>query len=68
MDESSFLFLGLIFGSIGMGYLIYGIKQRRGSALVCGVLISILPYVSSNILLFIPLGLLFMALPIFLKL
>ncbi len=50
-----------------MGYLIYGIKQRRGSALVCGVLISILPYVLANILFLIPLGLLLMALPVFLK-
>jgi len=50
-----------------MGYLIYGIKQRRGSALVCGALISTLPYVSTNILLLIPLGVLLMAIPIFLR-
>jgi len=67
MNGSSSLFLGLIFGSIGMGYLIYGIKQRRGIPLVCGVLISILPYVSTNILLLILLGVSLMALPIFFK-
>ncbi len=67
MNDSSLIFSGLIFGSIGMGYLIYGIKQRRGSPLVCGALISILPYVSSNILLLIPLGVLLMILPIFFK-
>jgi len=67
MGDSSLLFSGLIFGSVGMGYLIYGIKQRRGSALVCGALISTLPYVSTNILLLIPLGVLLMAIPIFLR-
>jgi len=68
MNDSNLLFLGLLFGSIGMGYLIYGIKQRRAGPLLCGAVICVLPYFAANIVLLILLGALLMALPIFFKL
>jgi len=63
-DESSLLW-GLLFGSIGIGYFVYGRRQRRAMALVAGVLLCVFPYFVSNTLLTVVLGALFMALPYF---
>ncbi len=61
------LFLGLIFASIGMGYLIYGRKQKHGIALMSGVALCALPYLVSDILFITLIGVGFMALPFFFK-
>lgn len=58
---------GVLFGSIGMGYFIYGKKQRRGIALLSGVVLCAFPYFIANILLMILIGIIFMALPYFVK-
>ncbi len=61
------LFLGLIFGSIGMGYLIYGRKQKHGIALMSGVALCALPYLVSDILFITLMGVGVMALPFLFK-
>ena len=61
------LFLGLIFGSIGMGYLIYGRKQKHGIALLSGVALCVLPYLVSNILFITLMGVGIMVLPFLYK-
>ncbi len=61
------LFLGLIFGSIGMGYLIYGRKQKHGIALLSGVALCALPYLVSDILFITLIGAGVMALPFLYK-
>ncbi len=37
-------FLGVIFGSIGLGYFMYGKKQKMTVPLVCGLVLMIYPY------------------------
>lgn len=67
MDTSSLLW-GLLFGSIGLGYLIYGRKQRAVVPLLCGLALMVFPYfVSSNILL-VAIGVVLMAIPYFFRL
>ena len=66
MDTTT-LFLGLIFGSIGMGYLIYGRKQQHGIALLSGVALCVLPYLVSDLLFLTLIGVGFMALPFLYK-
>ena len=61
------LFLGLIFGSIGMGYLIYGKKQRHLVALMSGVALCVFPYFVADIFVIIPMGIGLMALPVLIK-
>jgi len=61
------LFLGLIFGSIGMGYLIYGRKQKHGIALISGVALCALPYLVSDVLFITLMGVGVMALPFLFK-
>ena len=48
MDATT-LFLGVIFGALGMGYIVYARKQKRVIALVAGVLLCGLPFFISNI-------------------
>lgn len=46
------LLLGVLFSSIGLGYFIYGKKQKMSVALVCGFILMIFPYfIESNWLL-----------------
>jgi len=67
MDNAASIMWGVLFGSIGMGYLIYGRKQRRGIALLSGVLLCIFPYFVANVFLMILTAIILMALPYFLK-
>jgi hypothetical protein len=67
LDTSS-LFWGLLFGSIGLGFLIYGRKQRAVVPLVCGLGLMLFPYFVSNTILLIAIGLVLMAIPYFFRL
>jgi len=58
----------LLFGSIGLGFLIYGRKQRAVVPLLCGLALMIFPYFVSNTILLITLGIVLMAVPYFLRL
>ena len=66
MDSTS-LFLGLIFGSIGMGFFIYGKKQKKGIPLISGLVLCGIPYFISNTLLLIGAGVLLIVLPFAIK-
>ena len=65
MGTAATLLWGVLFGSIGMGYFIYGKRQQRGVALACGVALCAFPYFVSNVLLIILIGVVLMALPYF---
>ena len=56
MTGSATIFWGLLFGSIGTGYFIYGKKQRRAVPLACGVLLVVYPYFISSILVMVLIG------------
>jgi hypothetical protein len=62
MDSTS-LMLGILFGSIGVGYFVYGKKQQRFVAMVCGGALMALPYVVSSPWAVTGLSLVAMALP-----
>ena len=68
MGDPTSLILGLIFGSIGMGYCIYGKKQSHLVAFLAGIFLIGLPYaIDSNTALII-VSLIIMVLPKFIKL
>jgi hypothetical protein len=67
MDTSSLLW-GLLFGSIGLGFLIYGRKQRAVIPLVCGLALMIFPYFVSNTVLLIAIGIVLIVIPYFVRL
>ena len=51
MFNTSFLFASLIWGSIGVGFAIYGKKQRAPAPLVGGILLIAISYLISSALL-----------------
>ena len=59
------LLWSLVFGSIGFGFFLYGKKPHAVVPLVCGLGLMTLPYVVSNLLLLITLGVTFIILPYF---
>jgi hypothetical protein len=58
----------LLFGSIGLGFFIFGKKQRAVVPLVCGLALMLFPYFVSNAMLLVGIGALLIALPYFLRL
>jgi hypothetical protein len=62
MTTSSLLF-AMLFGSIGLGYFIYGKKQLRYAALFAGVALMIYPYFVNNTYALVVIGLGLMAAP-----
>lgn len=57
----------MLFGAIGMGYIVYGRKQQRGIALFSGVLLCAFPYFVPSVFLIILIGIALMTLPFFIK-
>lgn len=62
MNEA-WLLWGLLFGSIGLGFFLYGKKQRAVVPLVCGVTLMIFPYFVSSTLLLVAIGAVLIAVP-----
>jgi len=66
-DTSSLLW-GLLFGSIGLGFLIFGKRQKQVVPFACGVALMIVPYFVSSNLLLVVLGSALVAFPYFVRL
>jgi hypothetical protein len=64
MDTAS-IFWGLLFGSIGAGFFVYGKKQGKPVPLLCGIALAIFPYFVSNLLALVAVGALLCAIPYF---
>jgi hypothetical protein len=62
------LLWGLLFGSIGLGFFIYGRKQRAVVPLLCGLALISFPYFVSNTILLVVIGVVLMAIPYFFRL
>ncbi|TNL50423.1 amino acid transport protein [Acinetobacter bereziniae] len=65
--NSTTLFLGLIFSSIGLGYFIYGKKQKMIVPFICGIALMIFPYFLENNLLISAIGMIFSLIPWFIR-
>lgn len=59
---------GVVFGSVGLSFFVYGKKQHAVVPLVCGVGLMTIPYVVSNLFLLVGIGVVFIALPYVLRL
>ena len=62
------LLLGLIFSFIGLGYFLYGKKQKKMVPLVCGLLLMVYSYFIDTTLWLSALGILFSLFPYFIRL
>ena len=66
MDGQSLIW-GVIFGSFGLGYFVYGKKQRSVVPLVTGLGLMVFPYFVSNTVLLVIVGLLLLVTPYFVR-
>jgi hypothetical protein len=66
LDTSSLLW-GLLFGSIGLGFFVYGKRQKTVVPFACGLALMIFPYFVSNTILLVVLGLALIAIPYFVR-
>jgi hypothetical protein len=66
--STSLLVLGVIFGSIGLGYFLYGKKQRAVVPLVSGLVLMVVPYFISNTIVLVVVGGVISAIPYFVRL
>jgi hypothetical protein len=65
--NASTLWWGLLFGSIGLGYFIYGKKQQAIVPLVCGIALMAFPYFVSGTAWLIVVGVVLIAIPRFVR-
>lgn len=65
--SESWLLWGLLFGSIGLGFVIYGRRQRAVVPLVCGLALMAFPYFVSNTVLMVVVGVVLMVIPYFVR-
>jgi hypothetical protein len=56
---------GLLFGSIGLAFFIYGKKQQRAVPLVCGIALMVYPYFVTTTILLIGIGIALCLVPYF---
>ena len=62
----AWLLWGLLYGSIGLGFFIYGRNQKAPVPLVCGIALMVFPYFVSNVVLLVLIGAALIAIPYFL--
>ena len=67
MNSSQLLF-GVLFGSIGLGYFIYGKKQKIVVPFIVGILLMTYPYFIENTMLLVGIGTFLTILPYFIRL
>lgn len=67
MDDSSLLIWGMVFGSIGLGFFIYGKKQKAIVPLTTGIALFVFPYFISDISILLISGTILVALPYFVR-
>lgn len=65
--NTSTLLWGLLFGSIGLGFFVYGRRQKTVVPLACGVALMIYPYFVSNTILLVIVGMALIAIPYFVR-
>ena len=61
------LLWGLLFGSIGLGFFVYGRRQKAVVPLLTGLALMIFPYFISNTIALVTLGVVLIAIPYFVR-
>jgi hypothetical protein len=68
VGSEAWLLWGVVFGSVGLAYFVYGKKQQRFVPLLCGIALIAFPYFVSNTVLLVVVGLVLSAVPYFFRL
>lgn len=65
--STSLLFLGLLFGSLGAGYCVYGRRQGAVVPFVSGLILIGIPYFIASVAVLVVVGVVLAAVPFFVK-
>ena len=57
------LLWGLLFGSIGFGFFLYGKKQKAVVPLITGIALCVVPYFIANVYVLVGVGVVLVAIP-----
>ena len=61
------LLWGLVFSTVGLGFFMYGKKQKVLVPLICGLVLMIYPYFMSNVIALGVIGIALTAVPYFVR-
>ncbi|NOS81435.1 MAG: hypothetical protein E8D46_06960 [Nitrospira sp.] len=67
MGSTAVLLWGLLFGSIGFGFFIYGKKQKAVVPLITGIALCVVPYFIANVYVLVGVGVVLVAIPFVVK-
>ncbi len=63
MKGTSLLIWGMLFGAVGLGFFIYGKKQRSLVPLLTGIALFLFPYFIPNVYILVIVGVILVAIP-----
>lgn len=67
MEDPWFLFWGVVFGALGLGFFTYGRRQKAAVPLFVGVALFVFPWFVPHLYLLIAIGAALTALPYFVR-
>ncbi|KVX02760.1 MULTISPECIES: hypothetical protein [Shewanella] len=68
MGSSSMIMWSVLFGAIGMGYFVYGKRQRAIVPLCVGMALIVFPYFVASVTTLLIMGVILVAIPYFIRL
>lgn len=67
LNNPTLLMWSILFGAFGMGYFVYGKKQRSPVPFVVGIVLMVYPYFITNVYLVVLIGVGLIATPYFIR-
>ncbi|MCG6887320.1 MAG: hypothetical protein LJE74_08935 [Proteobacteria bacterium] len=68
MESPAILIWSVLFGGIGIGYVIYGRRQQAVVPLLCGIALLVVPFFLPNVYVLIVSGIVLTVMPYFIRL
>lgn len=68
MDSASIMIWSVLFGGIGIGFFMYGKKQKAIVPLCTGLALFVFPYFVSSVAMLLIVGVILVAIPYFIRL
>ena len=67
MDSASIMLWSVLFGGIGLGYFIYGKKQKKAVPFLAGIGLMVYPYFMPSVIVLLIVGAMLIAIPYFIR-
>jgi hypothetical protein len=65
--STALLLWGVLFSSLGLGFFIYGKRQKAPIPLICGLALMVYPYFVSGVGVLVAVGIALVAIPYFVR-